>query len=197
MVNLLAIIVAGLALSAAVDAQQPGQRAAEAEAARVQSILLRSVTVTCKLDDSIAFYRDVLGQEVIEDVRQNGAGAAKYLDVSPNAEVRFVVMKGSAVYPGGEIIGGRVAFMGINDPDGKACKDQDATANRKGVHGSHIHPHRVANIDEIARRAKAKGVEILFGPGPSGSRMSRSMMMFDPNGRIVEVFEINIARIPD
>jgi catechol 2,3-dioxygenase-like lactoylglutathione lyase family enzyme len=178
-------------------AQQTGQRVAQAETGKVQSVLLRSVTVTCKLDESIAFYRDVLGQEVTEDVKQNGVGAAKYLDVSPEAEVRFVVMKGSGVYPGGEIIGGRVAFMGITDPAGNACKDAAATVNRKGVHGSHIHPHRVANIDEIARRARTKGVEILFGPSPSGSRLSRSMMMFDPNGRIVEVFEINIAPIPD
>lgn len=180
-----------------VSAQQTDQRAPETEAGRVQSVLLRSVTVTCKLEESIAFYRDVLGQEVLEDVKQSAAGAAKYLDVSPEAEVRFVVMKGSGVYPGGEVIGGRIAFMGVIDPGGNACKNISATANRKGVHGSHIHPHRVANINEIARRARARNVEILFGPSPSGSRLSRSMMMFDPNGRIVEVFEINIERIAD
>ncbi|MBL8645046.1 MAG: hypothetical protein JNK21_14015, partial [Rhodospirillaceae bacterium] len=128
---------------------------------------------------------------------QDTAGAARYLNVSPDAKVRFVVMKGSGVYPGGEIIGGRVAFMGIDDPKGPACKDADKQKNQRGVHGSHIHPHRVANIDEIANRARAKGVEILFDPKLSGSRLSRNMMMFDPNGRIVEVFEINVAKIPE
>lgn len=171
--------------------------AARAEDDPVQSLLLRSVTVTCKLEESIAFYRDILGQEVIEDVKQDAVRAAEYLDVTPEAEIRFVVMKGSAVYPGGEIIGGRVAFMGIRDPKGNACKDADKVENHRGIHGSHIHPHRVANIDEIARRAKARGVEILFGPRPSGTRKSRNLMMFDPNGRIVEVFEINVAKIPD
>jgi catechol 2,3-dioxygenase-like lactoylglutathione lyase family enzyme len=171
--------------------------AARAEENPVQSLLLRSVTVTCKLEESIAFYRDILGQEVIEDVKQDAVRAASFLDVTPEAEIRFVVMKGSAVYPGGEIIGGRVAFMGINDPKGPACKDAAKPANRRGVHGSHIHPHRVANIDEIARRARDRGVEILFGPRPSGTRKSRNLMMFDPNGRIVEVFEINVGKIPD
>jgi len=170
---------------------------AQAQEKNVQSVLLRSVTVTCKLDESIAFYRDILGQEVIEDAKQSGEGAMRYLDVTKDAEVRFVVMKGSAAYPGGEIIGGRVAFMGINDPKGKACRDADKAKNRKGIHGGHIHPLRVSDIDEIAKRAKAKGVEILFGPKVSGTRLSRNMMMFDPNGRIVEVFEINLTKIPE
>lgn len=181
------LIAAMLAIAMTVHAEEPP----------VQSLLLRSVTVTCKLDQSIAFYRDILGQEVIEDVKQDATRATSYLDVTPEAEIRFVVMKGSAVYPGGEIIGGRVAFMGIKDPNGPACKDAAKAENRRGVHGSHIHPHRVSNIDEIARRARAQGVQILFGPRPSGTRMSRNMMMFDPNGRIVEVFEINVAKIPD
>jgi catechol 2,3-dioxygenase-like lactoylglutathione lyase family enzyme len=169
----------------------------QAQESKVQSLLLRSVTVTCKLEESIAFYRDVLGQEVIEDVKQGADGANRYLDVTKDAEIRFVVMKGSAVYPGGEIIGGRVAFMAINDPKGKACADVDKQKNRKGVHGSHIHPMRVANLDEIYKRAVAKKVEILFPPKASGSRLSRNMMMFDPNGRIVEVFEINTTKIPE
>jgi len=169
----------------------------QAQDAKVQSLLLRSVTVTCKLEDSIAFYRDILGQEVIEDATQGAEGAMRYLDVSKDAKVRFVVMKGSAVYPGGEIIGGRVAFMGIDDPKGKACRDADRQKNRKGIHGSHIHPMRVANLDEIYKRATARNVEILFPPKTSGSRLSRNMMMFDPNGRIVEVFEVNIAKLPD
>jgi catechol 2,3-dioxygenase-like lactoylglutathione lyase family enzyme len=172
---------------------------AEVTAARaddVQSLLLRSVTVTCKLEESIAFYRDILGQSVLEDQPQSAESAARYLDITPEAKVRFVVMKGSGVYPGGEIIGGRVAFMGIDDPKGVACKDAAQPMNHRGIQGSHIHPHRVANIDEIARRAHEKGVEILFGPKVSGSRLSRNMMMFDPNGRIVEVFEVNIAKVP-
>ena len=180
-----ALLVAVLAL--------PGReiQAAE-EGAKVQSLLLRAVTITCKLDESIAFYRDILDQEVIEDASQDAEKAATFLDVRPTSKVRFVIMKGSAVYPGGEIIGGRIAFMGIDDADAPACKNAKVL-NRKGRQGDGIYPHRVANIDEIARRARAKGVEILFGPRRSGSGLSRNMMMFDPNGRIVEVFELTFA----
>jgi len=179
--------VAALALGTSVQAQE----------AKVQSMLLRSVTVTCKLEESIAFYRDILGQEVMEDGIQSPDGAMKFLDTNPNSKVRFVIMRGSGVYPGGEIIGGRVAFMGIEDPKAPACKDVAKLKNQRGIQGSEIHPHRVSNIDEIAKRAKAKGVEILFGPKVSGSRLSRNMMMYDPNGRIVEVFELNLSKIPE
>ena len=86
--------------------------------------------------------------------------------------------------------------MGIEDPKAPACKDTKVV-NRRARQGDSIHPHRVANIDEIARRARAKGVEILFGPRRSGSGLSRNMMMFDPNGRIVEVFELTFATPPD
>ncbi|MBL8629630.1 MAG: VOC family protein [Rhodospirillaceae bacterium] len=171
--------------------------ASAVQAQDVQSVLLRSVTVTCKLEESIAFYRDILGQQVIEDQPQSAESAARFLNISPTAKVRFVVMKGSGVYPGGEIIGGRVAFMGIDEPKGPACKDAAKQTNQRGVQGSEIHPHRVSNIEEIARRAKEHGVEILVPLKVSGSRLSRNMMMFDPNGRIVEVFEVNIAKIPD
>ena len=103
---------------------------AQAEDAKVQSMLLRSVTVTCKLEESIAFYRDILGQEVMEDATQNGDKAAVYLDVLPTSKIRFVIMRGSAVYPGGEIIGGRIAFMGIEDPKAPACKDTKVVNRR-------------------------------------------------------------------
>ncbi len=174
-------------LSAGAQAQEP----------KLQSMLLRSVTVTCKLEESIAFYRDILGQEVMEDGIQSPEGAMKFLDTNPNSKVRFVIMRGSGVYPGGELIGGRVAFMGIEDPKAPACKGVAKLKNQRGIQGSEIHPHRVSNIDEIAKRAKAKGVEILFGPKVSGTRLSRNMMMYDPNGRIVEVFEVNLAKIPE
>ncbi len=46
-----------------------------------QSLLLRAVTVTCKVEESVAFYRDVMGQSIIEDVTFEGSGIQKYIDV--------------------------------------------------------------------------------------------------------------------
>ena len=90
---------------------------------------------------------------------------------------------------------GRIAFLGITDPDDTACK-RDPYAKGRGSWGTMVLPHRVANVEEIAARARKAGVEIFYGPAPSGTRLSNSMMMKDPNGNMVELFEINIQRIP-
>ena len=158
-----------------------------------QSLLLRSVAVTCKIEESITFYRDVMGQDIIEDQTFSGSGVQKYIDVQDGGPVRFVIMGGSGVYPGGQVVGGNIAFMGIVDKSDPACSGD--VVNRPGRQGSTILPHRVSNIDEIAKRAKAAGHEILFDVKPSGTGLSRNMMLFDPNGNIVEVFQINTARI--
>ncbi|NKB43068.1 MAG: hypothetical protein GKS03_02200 [Alphaproteobacteria bacterium] len=167
--------------------------AAFADEVNHQSLLLRSVAVTCKVEESIAFYRDIMGQEVIEDQTFTGSGIQKYIDVEDGGAVRFVIMGGSGKYPGGQVVGGNIAFMAIVDTDDPACSGD--VENRRGRQGSTILPHRVSNIDEIAKRAKAAGHEILFDVKASGTGLSRNMMLFDPNGNIVEVFQINVTRI--
>lgn len=158
-----------------------------------QSLLLRGVTVTCKVEESIEFYRHVMGQSIIEDVTFEGSGIQKYIDVQDGGKVRFVIMGGSGVYPGGQVVGGNIAFMGILDKSDPSCAG--GVENKRGRQGSIIYPHRVSNIDEIAKRAKAAGHEILFDVKASGTGLSRNMMLFDPNGNIVEVFQINTAVI--
>ncbi len=158
-----------------------------------QSLLLRAVTVTCKVEESIAFYRDVMGQDIIEDVTFEGSGIQRYIDVQDGGKVRFVIMGGSGVYPGGQVVGGNIAFMGILDADDPSCGDD--LENRRGRQGSTILPHRVSDIEKIVSRAKAAGHEILFDVKPSGTGLSRNMMLYDPNGNIVEVFQINTAVI--
>jgi predicted enzyme related to lactoylglutathione lyase len=165
----------------------------EVETADHQSLLLRAVTVTCRIEESITFYRDVMGQSVIEDQTFSGPGVQRYIDVADGGDVRFVIMGGTGRYPGGQVVGGNIAFMAIVDATDPACEGDPV--NRRGRQGSMILPHRVSDIDEIARRAKAGGHEILFDVKPSGTGLSRNMMLFDPNGNIVEVFQINTAVI--
>ncbi|MEQ8734843.1 MAG: VOC family protein [Rhodospirillaceae bacterium] len=178
-----ALIVIGMAISGSAGAEDMNH----------QSLLLRSVAVTCKVEESITFYRDVMGQEIIEDVTFEGSGIQKYIDVADGGKVRFVIMGGSGVYPGGQVVGGNIAFMGIVDVGDPACAGE--VENHRGRQGSTILPHRVSNIDQIAKRAKAAGHEILFDIKASGTGLSRNMMLFDPNGNIVEVFQINTAVI--
>ena len=155
---------------------------------RIQSLLLRAVTVTYDLERSLLFYRDILGQEVVEDVPLDTERSRAWLDCSPRAEIRHLILRGSAEYVGGPISGGRISFISIREPDGRV--PPTAHPNRKGSRGDTILPHRVKGLDEIYGKLTAAKFEILFAPRVSGTGLSRNMMVFDPNGNIVELFEL-------
>lgn len=182
-----AVAALSLTTSATADSGKP-----------VQSLLLRAVITTCKLEESVAFYRDILGQRVIQERDFTADVAAPYVAVSDKSTVRLVVMEGRGEYPGGPILGGRIAFMGVlDDPDSPACQDMDKSVNRPGHHGDPILPFRVSNIDEIVRRARERGYEIGFEPRRSPVGLSRNMVMYDPNGALLELFEVNIAPLAE
>ncbi len=61
---------------------------------------------------------------------------------------------------------------------------------RRGSQGDTILPHRVKGLDQIYARLQAAGFEVLLAPRTSGTGLSRNMMVFDPNGNIVELFEL-------
>jgi len=168
---------------------------AHAEEATVQSLLLRAVTVTCKLDETIAFYRDVLGQRVLEESVRDGARVSAYVDLPKTTDVRLVVMGGSGAYPGGDVMGGKLAFIGIADKKAKACKEADkASKSDRAKAGDVVFSLRVANLDEIAARAAKLKTPVLVPPGRSGSGLARNMMLVDPNGRMIEALEIHFAK---
>lgn len=162
----------------------------------VQGLLLRAVTVTCKLDATIAFYHDILGQKVVEESVRDGARMSAYVDLPATSQVRLIAMAGSGAYPGGDIAGGKLAFIGIADQTAAACQKVSDKPARAGA-GDVVFSMRVAHLDEVARRAASRGVPILVPPGKSGSGLARNMMMVDPNGRIVEAFEISFAKLPE
>ena len=174
------------AADAAAALQVPTASAPPA-AADVQSLLLRAVSVTYDLERSLLFYRDILNQEVVEDATLSTERAQTWLDITPQAQVRFVVLRGRGEYPGGPIAGGRIAFIGIREPNRKAAAAQP---NRRGSQGDMILPHRVKGLDSIYAKLQTAGFEILFAPRVTPTGLSRNMMVFDPNGHIVELFEM-------
>jgi catechol 2,3-dioxygenase-like lactoylglutathione lyase family enzyme len=180
-----------LALSASLATAQPAPTptaSVATPAPAVQSLLLRAVTVTYDLERSLLFYRDILGQEVVEDVPLETERARTWLDCSPKAQVRHLILRGTGEYPGGSIAGGRISFISIQEPDGR--KPAPAHPNRRGSQGDTILPHRVKGLDPIYAKLQAAGFEVLFAPRTSGTGLSRNMMVFDPNGNIVELFEM-------
>ncbi len=160
--------------------------AAAEDSARVQSLMLRGVIVTHNAQASLEFYRDVLGQEVVEEHELDAERSQAYLAVSPEAKVVHFIFKGSAEYPGGPITGGRMSLITVDDP----TRSPEPVQNRRGDHGDVIFPHRVENLDEIYRRIQAAKLEVLYPPRVSSTGRSRTMMVYDPNGKIIELFEL-------
>jgi len=176
------------ALAADARATVASRTTPRGEGPAVQSLLLRAVTVTYDVERSLLFYRDILGQEVVEDVVLSAERSRAWLDISPQAEVRHLILRGKGEYPGGPIAGGRISFISVKEPDGR--KPPPAHPNRRGSQGDTILPHRVKGLDQIYAKLQAAGFEVLFPPRTSGTGLSRNMMVFDPNGNIVELFEM-------
>jgi catechol 2,3-dioxygenase-like lactoylglutathione lyase family enzyme len=153
----------------------------------VHSLLGKAVTITCKLDETLAFYRDVLNQHIIDDSVRDGTRVSQYVDIPPTTNIRLVTLSGT--FPEGEATGGKFGFIGIDNKDAAACKAD--TSRAKAQAGDVLFSVRVVNIAEVEARAKKSGTPIIVPLGTSGSGKARNMMLLDPNGRIVEAFEVN------
>ena len=159
----------------------------------IKSMTIRTMIVTCKTDETIKFYEYVLGQKVAWDGFAPPSLVPVIWGGDPNLKIRFIQMEGNGEYPAGNILGTPVGFLGIDDPESPACKPVEGG---KIEHGTVILPTRVQNIFEIEKRAKELGAEILYGPHPSPSRITYHMLLYDPNGIMLEVFDQPITLVP-
>lgn len=161
----------------------------------VQAQHVRTMIVTCKIDETLNFYRDVLGMDVVKD--DGGAPvqvAPQIIDMPDTSLLRFVSFQGKGEYPAGNIMGSRIGFLGLMNPDDPACANAD-DANHKTLHGGMIMPIRISNTSEILKRAKAMGIEVIK-EGPSPSRLTTQTLLYDPNGIVLELFELNYTPLP-
>jgi catechol 2,3-dioxygenase-like lactoylglutathione lyase family enzyme len=152
----------------------------------VQSVMLRSVIVTHKLHDSIYFYRDILGQKIIERRVLDTTRSQTFIATSSDAVITHIILEGSGEFPGDPIIGGRMSLIGVDDPNSEFNESSAHPAR----HGDVIFSHRVSNLDEIYQRIQAKELEVLYPPRISSTGRSRTMMVYDPNGKIIELYEL-------
>ena len=161
----------------------------------VQAQHVRTMIVTCKVEETMRFYRDVLGMDVIRD--DGGAPvqvAPMIIDMPQTSLLRMAIFVGKGEYPAGPIIGSRIGMLGLLDPNDPACADTDRP-NRLTKHGGVVMPVRVSNTAEILKRARAMGIEIIK-EGPSPSRRTIQTLLYDPNGIVLELFELNVTPIP-
>jgi catechol 2,3-dioxygenase-like lactoylglutathione lyase family enzyme len=195
-----ALCMAATSLPTTAQSQTEPTKARSAEGklseAPVQSQMVRTMIVTCKVEETIKFYRDVLGQKVLSD--DGGAPvtvAQDLIDMPADGKLRMVIFGGTGEYPAGPMIGSRIGMLGLLDPKTPACKEMSKT-NHRLFHGGVIMPMRVSNMPEIVKRAKAMGIQVIKD-GPSPSRLTWQTLVYDPNGIILELFELNVTKIPE
>lgn len=160
----------------------------------IQSQVIRTMMFTCDVDKTIAFYRDVLGQKVVRDTVVPPSMVPTILDAKADTKSRYVILEGRGDYPAGVVTGSSLSIVEIPNPADPACRPW---ANTKGKPGRVVIQMRVANIQEIAKRAKAAGAQIIKGPDPSVSKLTWQMLLYDPNGMILELSELNVTPITD
>ncbi|MDG2319094.1 MAG: VOC family protein [Rhodospirillaceae bacterium] len=161
----------------------------------VQAQHVRTMVVTCKIDETVRFYRNMLGMDVIhDDGGRSIQVAAQIIDISETSELRMAIFVGKGEYPAGPIIGSRIGFRGLTDTNNPACANADEP-NRCTMHGGIIMPVRFSNTEEVLKRAKAMGIEVIK-EGPSPSRLTTQTLLYDPNGIVLELFELNVTPLP-
>lgn len=161
----------------------------------LQAQHVRTMVVTCKIDETVRFYRDVLGMDVIrDDGGRSIQVAAQIIDMPETSELRMAIFVGKGEYPAEPIIGSRIGFLGLIDTNDPACANADEP-NRSTMHGGVIMPVRVSNTEEVLKRAKAMGIEVIK-EGPSPSRLTTQTLLYDPNGIVLELFEMNVTPLP-
>jgi catechol 2,3-dioxygenase-like lactoylglutathione lyase family enzyme len=195
------LILAGLAAAAfaGIGQAQTQTRARDAggslSEAPIQGQHVRTMIVSCKPEETVKFYRDVLGMTVLSDDGGKPVQVGQLIVDMPNdGKLRMVVFGGTGEYPAGPVIGSRIGMLGLVDPTSPACKDA-GQGNHRTLHGGVIMPIRVSNMPEILKRAKAMGIEVIK-EGPSPSRLTWQTLLYDPNGIVLELFELNVTPIP-
>ena len=204
MSRLFASVIAGAVAFGAIPAwaqsAPEGSKARDAAGklsdAPIQSQHVRTMIVTCKVEETIKFYRDVLGQTVLNDDGGKPVTVGqKIIDMPSDGKLRMIIFEGTGEYPAGPMIGSRIGMLGLMNPKDPACKDMNKP-NHRTLHGGVIMPMRVSNMPEILKRAKAMGIQVIK-EGPSPSRLTWQTLVYDPNGIVLELFELNVTKIPE
>jgi catechol 2,3-dioxygenase-like lactoylglutathione lyase family enzyme len=145
----------------------------------VSSTYLRTAIFTADRAATVKFYREVLGYEELATNELAPAEPGNALGVPAGAKRVLTGMKSKD--------GAGLSIMSVEHPDMKPLARPAAAAN---AWGDVMLVHQVTNIADIHRRAAAGGHEVLMAPRPSPSGRSQQMIMRDPNGVRLELFEM-------
>jgi len=120
--------------------------------------------VVSDIEASTHFYRDLLGFDVITSYKMPGDWPITYLRSG----------------------GGQVELLGKHDVPKRA---QTEWGNNAGI--THI-GFKTDDLDGVAARLKAAGVEFRTPPKPAGSGIGRLMFVYDPDYNEVEIIQRDV-----
>ena len=138
--------------------------------------------VTDDSDALIAFFVDVLGWELRSDREWESTGETGAMQNPEGTVFRF-----SIVYAKGARTG-HVLVVHFRTLDAKPAGVAPRPPNR----GLTMWTFPVADLDEVERRARQSGAEVVWGPAPASNPLwgtARAMTLRTPDGFTVELFE--------
>ena len=128
------------------------------------------------LDHSLAFYRDVLGLEVLRRMTEHGDYIDRVVGIN-NVQLEWAKLKA----PDGSI----VELLEYQSHPAKAPLE-NAASNRLGC--SHI-AFTVADVDEMCRKLQGQGFHCNSAPQTSPDGLAKVMYCHDPDGIILELVQ--------
>ena len=128
------------------------------------------------LEESVAFYRDVVGMTLIEASSNLDIGGEWFDQLTENTGAKL-----------------RVSHLSIEGMQLQLVEYVAAAGERLSLHHSHVgNPHLCINSDDLDRRhaeLSAGGVHKVSPLVQIGDTGSRSFYITDPNGVLVELIE--------
>jgi catechol 2,3-dioxygenase-like lactoylglutathione lyase family enzyme len=145
----------------------------------VSSTYLRTAIFVQDRAATVKFFREVMGYEEAATSELAPAPENDPLGLPPGTKRTLTGMKSKD--------GAGLSIMGVAHLDLKPLARPAGTGN---AFGDVMLVHQVTNIKEIERRARAGGHEVLRPALPSASGRSLQMILRDPNGVRLELFEM-------
>ena len=141
----------------------------------IRSIHHTGISVS-NMEDSLRFYRDLLGMKVERDVMVSGKEIGEVCNLD-EAQVRIVVL---------EFRGGQIELLEFLSPRGKPLAKRVRLCDRAITHIA----LEVDNIDEIHSQWKAKGIPFNSPPrAMRGGKGNTCAFLYDPDGIALEILQ--------
>lgn len=142
-----------------------------------------------KMEESIAFYRQVLGMNPYYDQVYQGHELSALLSLPEDAVARLVFLQ----FPGSMV--GQVGLIDYMQPKLKVRSFEKSEGEPYPLYFI----FSAENVPEIEQRVKASGAKItkpLKISEMPGKGMARSMVCLDPNGVFIEFLELDVKDTP-